>query len=200
MKMNRFEKIVMNNLVRRLILRHIEAPILYELGGSLEGMNVLEIGCGEGHSTRIILDIFKPKKIVTIDLDSQSIKRAYKNLSDISSDRLQIIEGDVLALEFNDHSFDAVVNFAALHHVVEWQKALSEIHRVLKKDGKFFFEEVTQQWLQRWYPKLFFAHPTQNRFTTKSFQEELISQKFIMHRPLVTRKKGDFIFGVCIAT
>ena len=58
MKMNRIEKLAMNNPIRALIQRYYETPLLERLGGRVEGMHVLEIGCGRGVGTEIIFKHF----------------------------------------------------------------------------------------------------------------------------------------------
>ena len=54
MKMNRLEKLAMNNPVRTLIQRHYEAPLLERLGGRLDDLVVLETGCGRGIGTETV--------------------------------------------------------------------------------------------------------------------------------------------------
>ncbi|MFQ6083608.1 MAG: class I SAM-dependent methyltransferase [Candidatus Aminicenantia bacterium] len=48
---------------------------------------------------------------------------------------------DATDLPFSENSFDAVFAFGILHHIENWQKAISEIYRVLKPGGYFSFEE-----------------------------------------------------------
>lgn len=52
--MNRLEKFLMNNTNRKVFQKFIEAPLLAQLGGRREGMNVLEIGYGHGVGTEQI--------------------------------------------------------------------------------------------------------------------------------------------------
>jgi 2-polyprenyl-3-methyl-5-hydroxy-6-metoxy-1,4-benzoquinol methylase len=48
MKLNSVETLLMNNPVRAYLQRFYEAPLLMKLGGQVEGLRVLEIGCGRG--------------------------------------------------------------------------------------------------------------------------------------------------------
>ena len=97
---------------------------------------------------------------------------------------------------FRNYSFDAVVNFAAIHHVPLWQDAVREIHRVLKPGGKFFFQEVTARWILRWPYRMLFAHPMENRFSGREFIDELERLGIIVGDNWVEKARGDFIFGV----
>lgn len=42
-------------------------------------------------------------------------------------------------LFFPDRYFNAVFLFGVLHHITEWERAVSEVYRVLKEGGVFSF-------------------------------------------------------------
>jgi ubiquinone/menaquinone biosynthesis C-methylase UbiE len=46
--------------------------------------------------------------------------------------------GDAERLEFSDNEFDAVISISTFEHIVDIQKTLSEIRRVLKPYGRFY--------------------------------------------------------------
>lgn len=197
MKMNLLERMVMNSPMRIRFLKKVEAPLLHQLAGSLEGMRVLELGCGAGHSTKLILDLMKAQKVIAVDLDAQAIKRARKNLVKYGA-QAEFHVGDLTRLDFKDASFDAVVDFAALHHVPDWQQGILEIKRLLKPGGLFLFEEVTRKWIQGFFPNLFFVHPRENRFNGIKFKTELEKQGFYFNKALVEKETGNFIFGAAL--
>jgi len=195
MKMNGLEKFVMNSPIRSFILRRYEAPLLQCVGGSLEGLEVLEVGCGRGVSTQLILEQFRARRVTAIDLDPDQIGRAKRRLSAYPPDRCQVQVGDATALALPDASVDPVVDFAALHHVPQWQEAVREIARVLKPGGRFLFEEVTKRWLEKWFARTFFVHPTESRFTTAQFLAELARYGIAVGDNFVERSGGDYVFG-----
>ena len=45
-------------------------------------------------------------------------------------------QADAMALPFPDQTFDAVLSFIMLHHVLEWERAFTEMARVLRPDGR----------------------------------------------------------------
>jgi demethylmenaquinone methyltransferase/2-methoxy-6-polyprenyl-1,4-benzoquinol methylase len=53
------------------------------------------------------------------------------------------VVGDILALPYNDNAFDAVTISFGIRNVADIPRALSEIHRVLKPDGRFVCLELT---------------------------------------------------------
>ena len=196
MKMNKLEKLAMNNPFRSLVQRYYEAPLFERLGGRLEGLEVLEIGCGRGVGTEIIFNRFGAKRVTAIDLDEDMLKRARHRLECFGEDKLRLKVGDVTMIDSENETFDAVVNFAAIHHVPNWQKAIAEIFRVLRPGGRFYFQEVTSQWINRWPYRFLFEHPQENRFSSKEFIAELERQGLEVGNNLIVRAGGDFIFGV----
>jgi len=193
--MNYLEKLAMNNPVRAMIQRRVEIPLLEQLGGRLEGLDVLEIGCGQGVGTQLILERLGARKVVAIDLDKTMLRRAQRRLANYREDRLELRIGDVTNIDSDKQAFDAVVNFAAIHHVPDWQAAIAEISRVLKPGGRFLFQEVTAQWILRWPYRSLFEHPMENRFSGKEFVTELENQGIEVGGNWVERGNGDFIFG-----
>ena len=200
MKMNRTEKFLMNNPIRAAFQRWVEAPILERLGGRTEGMRVLEVGCGRGVGTQLIFERLGAREVYAIDLDTDMIEKARKRLGKYPPERLMLLAGDVTAIDVADESFDAVFNFAIIHHVPNWQAAIAEIYRVLKPGGRFFFEEVTSHALNKWSYRIFMEHPTENRFSAHEFLAELERQGIHVGQNFVEKYYGDFVFGVGMRT
>ncbi len=196
MKMNRIEKLLMNNPIRAAFQVWGEAPLLERMGGRTEGMRVLEVGCGRGVGTQEIFRRFGAQSVYALDVDPDMIAKARRRLGYLPSERLKVELGDVTAIQAPDQGFDAVFDFAIIHHVPDWQAAISEIHRVLKPGGRFFFEEVTSHALNKWSYRTFMEHPTENRFSTLEFVQELERQGLRVGSNFVERGGGDFVFGV----
>ena len=169
MILNTIEKALMNNPVRALVQRHHEAAMMLRLGGRVEGMKALEIGCGRGVGTEIIFEQFGAQEVHACDLDPQMIGLAQRRLAKYPPARLRLFVGDAETIDAPDAAFDAVFDFAIIHHIPVWQNAIKEIARVLKPNGRFYFEEVTKQALDRWFYRTFLKHPAENRFTGAQF-------------------------------
>lgn len=65
-------------------------------------------------------------------------------------------QGDGLALPFADNSFDAVTISFGLRNMADRHRCLSEMHRVLKPEGRLFVLEFSQP--QRWLRSLYFFY------------------------------------------
>ena len=187
----------MNNPVRATLQRRYEAALLQRLGGSLDGKRVLEIGCGRGVGTEIIFERFGAAEVHAFDVDPDMIERARRRLSRYMPDRLKLYVGDAAAIDEPDASFDAVFDFAIIHHILIWKDAVAEVARVLKPGGMFFFEEVTSHALNRWFYRTFLEHPqSQHWFNKDKFLAELERNGIIVGPNVVERFFGDFIIGV----
>ena len=105
-------------------------------------IKVLEIGCGPGFTTLVILDSDERTKIVAVDNEPVMITQAKKILKEfIDNKRVQLVEDD--ALEFlkkqNSNSFDVFASGFTLHNLPKnfREKVIKEIYRVLKSGGIF---------------------------------------------------------------
>jgi ubiquinone/menaquinone biosynthesis C-methylase UbiE len=102
--------------------------------------NVLELGCGTGvPATKFMLQNGEPSFHVTgNDLSTTQIKLARKNLAGFE-DRLKLVEGDMLALDFPDATFDVVTGFYSVIHLPreEQTQIMKKIQGWLKPGGYF---------------------------------------------------------------
>jgi ubiquinone/menaquinone biosynthesis C-methylase UbiE len=196
MKLNFWERLLINNPVRSLVQRHVEVPLLLRLGGRLDGKEVLEIGCGRGVGVEVILEKFGATRVTAFDLDPRMIEIARKRLASYSNQRLRLFVGDATSIEAPDRAFDAVFDFGIIHHIPIWQKAVAEVARVLKPGGLFFFEEVTKQALDRWFYRTLFDHPKENRFGVEDFVAEVERQCMKVGNQTAPLMFGDFFAGV----
>ncbi len=196
MKLNRIEKALMNNPVRALVQRLYEGPLLEKLGGRTDGLHVLEVGCGRGVGTEIILQRFGAATVYAFDLDPDMVEQARQRLEAYPRGRWQVSVGDASAIAADDAAFDAVFDFGIIHHIPEWRQAVSEVGRVLRPGGRFFFEEVTRHALQRWSYRTFLDHPEHDRFSGGEFVAEVERHGMRVGSDWVERFFGDFVIGV----
>src|SRR5690606_5146321 len=168
MLMNRAETALVNSPPRRWLQRYYEVPWMRRLGGPLPpGARVLELGCGPGYGTKLILEHFAANHVDAIDLDPAMITRAQRRLARYGQ-RVRLAQGsatDLHAALGGSLHYDAVFDFAIIHHIPNWTDALTEITRVLAPGGKFYFDEVTALALATPTYRLLFDHPAENRFT-----------------------------------
>jgi ubiquinone/menaquinone biosynthesis C-methylase UbiE len=191
MLLNRVEKALMNNPIRAAIQRQLEARWLLALGGPVSGGNVLEIGCGRGVGTELILDRFGAAHVDAFDLDPDMVSLAYRRVAR-RGNRVRLWVGSVEAIDATDASYDAVFDFGILHHVPDWRRGLAEVHRVLKPGGRFYAEEVMRAFLLNPFVRRTVEHPLEDRFDAETFVAALEAQGFAPLGPERQRKLGPW--------
>ena len=199
MKLNAVEKALMNNPVRATLQRRYEAPLLERLGGTVDGGAVLEVGCGRGVGTQLIIERFRAGHVTAFDVDPDMVGQARRRLARHMPQRVSLSVADVTAIEAGDATFDAVFDFGIIHHVPDWRAGLREIRRVLKPAGRFYFEEVTLHALQRWSYRTFLDHPDHDRFSGSEFIAACEDTGLAVGDRWVQRFFGDFVIGVATA-
>ena len=127
-------------------------PYMYKISEFREhpGEKVLEIGVGVGTD---LLQFAKRGSLCTgIDLTETAIKTTKERF------RRAKLEADLRTanaenLPFKDNSFDVVYSSGVIHHVPDMEKAVSEIHRVLKPGGKAILWFYGKDWKYYfWFP------------------------------------------------
>ena len=101
------------------------------------GERVLECGGGPGWLWRENFDRIPIDCHITFtDLSDGMVAEAKAALAR-AADRFTFRAVNIMELPFDDHSFDVIVANHMLYHVPDRPKALAEIKRVLKGDGRF---------------------------------------------------------------
>lgn len=93
---------------------------------------VLDEGCGNGRLIEVIKDL--KVDYTGIDFSERLLELARKRYPNF-----KFVKGSILDLPFPDNYFDVVFSIAVLHHIPSKElreKAVSEIKRVLKPEGK----------------------------------------------------------------
>jgi SAM-dependent methyltransferase len=104
---------------------------------------ILDAGCGSGRATIGVSKVWKNGQIVAMDLFESGEDIASRNLLEENlkiagiTERVRIVKGDVLNLEFEDNTFDAAISVLLVNNLGKAKlKGLEELFRVLKPGGK----------------------------------------------------------------
>jgi ubiquinone/menaquinone biosynthesis C-methylase UbiE len=166
-----------------------------KLVGRIPAENALEIGCGLGRGARLLVKEMGFRNVAAFDLEERLIVRAVKSNPENLKEKVSFYVGDAQDLPFPAESFDAVVNFGIIHHVLDWRKCISEVSRVLRLGGLFYFEEIYPPLYANFLMKYLVRHPTEDRFNDQQFLEALDSQDLSLVEG-VQRKSRFGIVGV----
>lgn len=97
------------------------------------GKLVLDLGCGAGIDSAEFAR--NGASVVSADF-TRIATESTKNLLREANLPTWVIQTDATALPFKKESFDCVYCFGVLHHIPDVEKAVAEIHRVLKPGGQ----------------------------------------------------------------
>ena len=106
--------------------------------------NLLEVGCGVGAQSEILLRRFPDLKLTGIDLNIAQLEEAKTYLATIpwAKDRYEIHEMDATQLDLPENVYDGAFLCWILEHVPNPSRVLSEVRRILKPGSIIHITEV----------------------------------------------------------
>jgi len=136
-----YEKIG-RSYVENLGYPHTEEYMAYLDRALLEAVDaarlgtVAEICCGRGEAFKLLGEgIVRGVGVdVTVGMLEDAIKANPRS-------NLAFVQGDATLLPLADQAFDSVFMLGGIHHVSDRKKLFSEVARILKPGGRFYFRE-----------------------------------------------------------
>ena len=125
------------------------------LGPEMAG-RLLEIGAGTGANAERLLERYPDLEVVATDYDPDMVARTVRRLARFG-DRAGVERVDARELPYEDAVFDLVLAIGVLHHVGEWERALTEAARVLRPGGRLVLADLVGAFfapfpIRRWFP------------------------------------------------
>lgn len=109
------------------------AEIIFQCIEKYKPKRILDAGCGRGFYLYGINSYKFVKEIHGIDINEKYLKIA-KNIN--QDKRVKIKKSNIYKLPYENNSFDLIICSEVLEHLKDDKKALKELHRVLKPNGK----------------------------------------------------------------
>ena len=109
----------------------------------VENKIVADVASGEGYGSNILSQ--KAKMVIGIDINNEAVVHANTKYS---NSKLKYLKGSADQLPLESSSIDIFVSFETIEHIITQEQMLSEIIRVLRKDGKLIIsspEKVNYQ-------------------------------------------------------
>lgn len=125
-----------------------EHPAIRKAIGPVEGLKVLDAGCGPGFLSRDLLKA-GAEKLVAFDISPKMVAIARDRLGNDADIFLADMACELPDLE--DGSFDLVVSSLAIDYVRDWSVPMSEFHRLLRLGGRLIFSVQHPMAAYDWY-------------------------------------------------
>jgi len=109
----------------------VEMPL-----GNLTGKRVLEVGPGAGGHSALFARHGAFTSSADITFDRARATQAKFALMGDRAAGCQALQADAETLPFDDDTFDIVYSNGVLHHTLDTERAIGEVHRVLKPGGQ----------------------------------------------------------------
>lgn len=112
---------------------------MMRLIGDVRGLNVLDYGCGSGQLG--IYLALQGARVCGFDLSPKGVEIANWAARKYNLD-CEFRPMDAEQLDYADNSFDLVIGFGVLHHVVKYPRSAMQLARITRPGGRAVFHET----------------------------------------------------------
>jgi SAM-dependent methyltransferase len=120
------------------------APTLNDVLESIDAGRVLEVGCGDGEFTEILVENLGAfDSIYAVDVEDSSLDEARNYFAKAHpGSAVTFRNADATKLPLSTASFDTGAISNSLHHMAQPEEALGELVRVLRPGGRLIINEM----------------------------------------------------------
>lgn len=114
----------------------LNTPAFLDMLPEVAGLAGLDVGCGEGHNTRLLAD--RGARMTGVDISANFVRHA-REAEKACSQGIRYEPASAVHLPFGDNSFDFATAFMSLIDIPETEQVMAEVFRVLRPNGFFQF-------------------------------------------------------------
>ncbi|MCP4608000.1 MAG: class I SAM-dependent methyltransferase [Planctomycetes bacterium] len=111
-----------NKFINRAVPRYPEMlwAIFHYIPKDLKPKRVLELGCGTGNLSELIVKKYPESEKVLVDISEEILSQCKKRLE--GNDSIEYYRADINELDFPADSFDLIVSSITIHHLKSHEK------------------------------------------------------------------------------
>ncbi len=123
------------------LVEHI-LPLVPELARRLnQGIDVLDVGCGQGRAMNYLAGLFPNSRFMGYDFSEEAIARGRAEAAARGLTNVQFEVRDVAQIN-ETAKFDIITAFDAIHDQRDPARVLSQIEQALRDDGTFLMQDI----------------------------------------------------------
>ncbi len=160
------------------------------LSPPVEGLDVLEVGCGSGDFSLYLAGL--NARVTSVDSSSRAIATAQEKAK-VQRRPVEFLRADAQSLPFDDSRFDLIYSCECLEHIPSPMTAMNEFYRVLKPSGRLiittenYSNAMLLAWIVAWMRKEPFnsgagVQPVEHFFVYWKIKKMLRSAGFRVNR------------------
>ncbi len=133
---------------RREFLRNAQRKVI-SLLEVRPGIHFLDVGCGTGWAVGQVANLAERKgEFYGVDLSPKMVQKARENFR--GRNEIHFLQANVESIPLDSDYFDILICTNSFHHYPRPERALAEMHRLLKKGGMLFILDPTaDSWAYR---------------------------------------------------
>ncbi|MGA9637202.1 class I SAM-dependent methyltransferase [Flavobacterium sp.] len=110
--------------------------------------DMLDLGCGAGNYTLKMLSKIPNLECTLIDLSQNMLDKAQERVAEISTGKINVIQGDIRDVNLPNNHFDIILAGAVLHHLrtdSDWEFVFQKLFESLKPGGCLMISDLVIQ-------------------------------------------------------
>ncbi|HLZ21812.1 MAG TPA: class I SAM-dependent methyltransferase [Ktedonobacterales bacterium] len=105
------------------------------------GVDIAEIGCGDGHRLNVMADAFPHSRFTGYDFSTEGIAKGNAEAAKLELTNAHFELLDLARLDTPD-AFDVIIGFDAIHDLAQPRTVLQNVYAALRAGGTFFMDDV----------------------------------------------------------
>jgi ubiquinone/menaquinone biosynthesis C-methylase UbiE len=116
---------------------------------------IMDLACGPAYLLMEIQKRIPTASFLGVDTSEKMLKYARQKLEEYGFQGVEFKQGAAESLPLEDNSYSIITCFNSLHDFKDPKKALSEVYRVLEKNGIFIVKDKNPSY-PKWKMKIYF--------------------------------------------
>lgn len=110
--------------------------------------NLLDIGCGAGNYTIMMLTKIPNLNCTLVDLSKPMLDKAFERVYQTTNNKVTVIQGDIRVVGLQENHFDIILAGAVLHHLrddKDWEMTFKKLFKLLRPGGCLMISDLISQ-------------------------------------------------------